>query len=280
MSYIGWLIEPDPIEPIATRSYISIAVAWRQPLFCSPSNQSAGMRTSVKKTSLKWRPPSIWWIGRISTPGALQVDDEHRDAGVLRLLGVGAGDEHAVLGFVRERGPHLLAVEDPLVSVALGAGLQAGDVGAGAGLGEHLAPHRLGRDVVGHEPPLLLLGAELVEDRQAHAVADHEAAGHRREVLGDGAVDALVLEREAGAAVLRGVREAGEAGRGELGLELARGLAMLPVARAGGVLGQERRGIASAKASASSAVRVVLGIVVGSPRLVLYVAGLYAAIQS
>ena len=41
------------VEPIATRSYISIAVACRHPLFCSPSNQSTGMRTSVKNTSLK-----------------------------------------------------------------------------------------------------------------------------------------------------------------------------------------------------------------------------------
>ncbi len=55
---------------MATRSYMSIAVAMFQPLLSSPSRLSAGMGTSVKKTSLKWRPPSIWWIGRISTPGA------------------------------------------------------------------------------------------------------------------------------------------------------------------------------------------------------------------
>ncbi len=52
-SYRGWLIAPAPIEPMATRSYISIAVAWRHPLLISPINQSAGIRTSVKNTSLK-----------------------------------------------------------------------------------------------------------------------------------------------------------------------------------------------------------------------------------
>ena len=67
---MGWLILPLPAVPIATRSYINIAVAIRQPLLYSPSRWSFGMRTSVKNTSLKWLPPSIWLIGRISTPGA------------------------------------------------------------------------------------------------------------------------------------------------------------------------------------------------------------------
>ena len=67
---VGWLILPAPAVPMATRSYMSIAVAWFQPLFSSPSRWSAGTRTSVKNTSLKCEPPSIWWIGRTSTPGA------------------------------------------------------------------------------------------------------------------------------------------------------------------------------------------------------------------
>ena len=40
-------------------------------------------------------------------------------------------------------GPHLLAVDDPLVAVADGPGAEAGDVAAGARLAEHLAPHLL-----------------------------------------------------------------------------------------------------------------------------------------
>ena len=61
-------IPPVVPEPMATRSYISMAVAMRQPLFRSPRRLSALMRTSVKNTSLKWVPPSIWWMGRTSTP--------------------------------------------------------------------------------------------------------------------------------------------------------------------------------------------------------------------
>ena len=64
------VIPPVVPDPMATRSYISMAVAMRQPLFRSPSRLSEPMRTSVKNTSLKWVPPSIWWMGRTSTPEA------------------------------------------------------------------------------------------------------------------------------------------------------------------------------------------------------------------
>src|ERR1035441_7381410 len=44
---------------------------------------------------------------------ALDVDVEHRQTLVLGHIGVGAGDEQAVIGIVRARGPDLLAVDDP-----------------------------------------------------------------------------------------------------------------------------------------------------------------------
>jgi hypothetical protein len=47
----------------------------------------------------------------------VHVDGEPGDALVLGHLGVGAGDEHAQIGHVAERRPHLLAVDDPLVAV-------------------------------------------------------------------------------------------------------------------------------------------------------------------
>ena len=144
--------------------------------------------------------------------GRLHVHDEHRQAGVLHLVGVGAGDDDAVVGDVGEGGPHLLTVEHPLVTVELGLGLQAGDVGAGARLGEHLTPHRAAGDVVGEELALLLRRAVLVEHRQAHAVADDELAVHHRVVALDLAPDLLVGERQAATAVFGGERNAGETG--------------------------------------------------------------------
>ena len=61
---------PAGPAPMATRSYMSMAVAMAQPLLASPSRLAAGMRTPVKKIWLKAVPPSIWWMGRISIPGA------------------------------------------------------------------------------------------------------------------------------------------------------------------------------------------------------------------
>ena len=56
---------------------------------------------------------------------------------------VGAGQQHPEVGVVGAGVPHLLAVDDPLVAVELGAGGQPGEVGAGARLAEQLAPRVL-----------------------------------------------------------------------------------------------------------------------------------------
>ena len=71
--------------------------------------------------------------------GRVHVDDEAGEALVLGQVGVGAADDLADVGVLGARGPHLLAGDDPLVAVALGLGLQAGEVGAGARLAEQLA---------------------------------------------------------------------------------------------------------------------------------------------
>ena len=130
---------PPPPAPIAARSFISVVRATVQPLLTSPRRWASGTRTSVKNTSLKLAPPVIWRSGRISTPGRLHVDDEAGEALVLGQVGVGAGDDLADVAVVGARGPHLLAGDDPLVAVALGLGLQAGEVAAGARLAEELA---------------------------------------------------------------------------------------------------------------------------------------------
>ena len=62
---------------------------------------------------------------------------------VLGGVGIGAGHEHAPVGDVGQRVPHLLAGDDPLVAVADGPAGQAGQVRAGARLAEELAPRLL-----------------------------------------------------------------------------------------------------------------------------------------
>ena len=64
-------------------------------------------------------------------------------ASMLGHVRIGAGDEDGEVGVLRARRPHLLAVHDPLVAVALRPGSQRRQVGAGAGLAEQLAPDLL-----------------------------------------------------------------------------------------------------------------------------------------
>ena len=60
-------------------------------------------------------------------------------------VGVGAGEQHAEVGDLAAGRPDLLAVDDPLVAVLDRLGREAGEVGAGAGLAEQLAPGLLRR---------------------------------------------------------------------------------------------------------------------------------------
>ena len=78
---------------------------------------------------------------------------------MLGHLGVGAGQEHAEVGVLAARGPHLLAVDDPLVAVLDRPRLQAGQVRARLGLAEELAPGLLAGHDVAHVEVDLLLGA-------------------------------------------------------------------------------------------------------------------------
>ena len=74
-------------------------------------------------------------------------------------VGVGAREQHAEVGEVRPRGPHLLAGDDPLVAVALGPRRERREVGARARLAEQLAPHLLVAHDRRQEAQPLLLGA-------------------------------------------------------------------------------------------------------------------------
>ena len=78
---------------------------------------------------------------------------------MLGHVGVGAGQQHPEVGVLATRGPHLLAVDDPLVAVLDGAGLQAGQVRTGLGLAEELTPGLLAGHDVAHVEVDLLLGA-------------------------------------------------------------------------------------------------------------------------
>ena len=144
-----------------------------QPSFTAPTTWSAGVRASVKKTSLNSWPPAMFTIGRISMPGWSIGHEQEGDPPVLRRLGVGAGEHEAPVGGVGFAGPDLLAVDDPLVAVEGGPGGQRGEVGAGVGLGVALAPAVLPREDAGQVVALLLLGARDDQGRSDHVDRHH-----------------------------------------------------------------------------------------------------------
>src|SRR5690349_1047710 len=76
------------------------------------------------------------------------------------------GQREHVVGELGLRRPDLLAVDDPLVAVAHGRGLERRQVRAGVRLAEALAPLHLAPQDLGQELLLLLLGPPL-QDRRA-----------------------------------------------------------------------------------------------------------------
>ena len=70
----------------------------------------------------------------------VHVEHEVGQAMVLRHVPVRACEQEAVVGVVGAGGPHLLAVDEKVVAVAIGTGCGAGEVGAAARFAEELAP--------------------------------------------------------------------------------------------------------------------------------------------
>ena len=128
------------------RSCPSVYIAIFQPSPRSPSRFSFGHHDVVEEQ-----------LAELGVAGDLRhrphldarrahVDDQHRDAAVLRA-GVVRAREHAAPARVLAPGdPRLLAAEDEVVVVLDRARAQRGEVGAGLGLGEALAPDLLGRE--------------------------------------------------------------------------------------------------------------------------------------
>ena len=144
-------------------------------------------------------------------PGRLHVDQQERDA-LLPLpgRGIGAHQAEAPIGMVRGRGPDLLAVDDVMVAVASGRGLQRGEVRPGARLGEALAPPIVDIGGARQEAALLLVGAELDQHRADHRDVERRHFRRRRQLVfleKDHALD----RRPAGAAIFLGPVEGGPA---------------------------------------------------------------------
>ena len=91
---------------------------------------------------------------------------------MLGRVGVGAGQQEDVVGVARLGGPHLLAVDDPLVAVELGPRREAGQIRTRVGLAEALAPGDRPVEDARDELLLLLLGPPLQEGGADQRVAE------------------------------------------------------------------------------------------------------------
>ncbi len=108
--------------------------------------------------------------------GCLHVAEEVRHAAVLGHVRVGPGHQDRPGRLVGQRGPHLLAVDDPGVTVADRTGAHVGEVGSRAGFGEELAPDLLASPQWTKETPLLLVGTVPQDGRCGHTQPDADQA--------------------------------------------------------------------------------------------------------
>ena len=156
----------------------------------------------------------------------------------LAAVGIGAGEQDAEVGAMGERGPDLLAVDEPAAGHRNGAGLHAGDVGSGAGFGEQLAPDLASGEDARHVAASLRIGAELQQRRQAVPERDGQLLGHQREAAGLLPPRRLVGGGQAVAAEGRRHAQPGQTGGVERALEGER-----PIQReiAAGVVGRRGR---------------------------------------
>src|SRR5206468_7579140 len=171
--------------------------------------------------------------------GALHVDEQAGDALGAPGLGVGAAEEHAPVGVVPERRPHLLAGHLEPVALEQRLRAQRGQVRAGAGLGEAEAPEVAGGEDARGEAPLLRLAAVGEDGRARDAdaeVADDLGRPGAHHLLD---VDDLLGDAGVAPAVRLGPRDADPARLGQLPLPGAQAPDALVRGEPGGVLGAQ-----------------------------------------
>ena len=107
----------------------------------------------------------------------VHAQEEHGQALVLGHVRVGAGDQDAPLRIVRAAGPDLLAIDHPVVAIALSLGAQTCQIGTTSRFGEQLAPDVFACSQSGQQFALGLFWTPIHHGWAAHAVTDDERAG-------------------------------------------------------------------------------------------------------
>src|SRR5208282_3898430 len=108
----------------------------------------------------------------------LHIDQQNRQSFVLRYVRVRANNKLAPISHPAVAGPHLLTVDDVVVSVQAGFGLQTRKIGAGVRFGETLTPDLFSAENLGDEAFLLRFRAIRNDGRADQSQA--QGVGHRR----------------------------------------------------------------------------------------------------
>ena len=198
------------------RSFMRVVSATVQPWFTSPSRWSS-RHAHVGEEHLVERRAAGHLAQRTHLDTRrVHVDDEAGEALVLRHVGVGAADDLADVAVLRAGRPDLLAVDDPLVAVALGPRLQTREVAARARLAEQLAGHDVAPPQRLQVSVLRVVGAVGQDRRRHHAEPDAEEALVRDVVLAFQRLPRAFIGLGELAAAVRG----GPADPAEAGVEL------------------------------------------------------------
>jgi hypothetical protein len=136
--------------------------------------------------------------------GCLHVDQQEADALLFaRYIGRGADQTENPVRELRQRSPEFRAVDDEVVTIPVGAGLERRQIGSASGFRVSLAPPHIAFEDIGQKSLLLLLSAEGVNNRANHAQAEwndirHVGIGHL------GIENVFLYEAPASAAVFDG----------------------------------------------------------------------------
>src|SRR4029450_1704956 len=135
--------------------------------------------------------------------GQAHRTDYPGDPLVLRRIRIGAHQQLLVVGDLREAGPDLRPGDDQIVAVDHRARRQAGEVGAGTGLGKALTPDDLAAQNFRQVKRLLLLAAAGYQRRAAVVETDEQRRRVVRARAGEVLVPGALLHQRRAAAAVR-----------------------------------------------------------------------------
>ena len=169
-----------PTRAMPVRSLPSRNLAQSQPLFSCPT-RILRRHFHVVEEDLVDLVAAVDGLDRAHGDARrLHVDEQEGNALLFLRRRIGAHQAEDPVGILRQRGPGLLAVDHVVAVGALRRSLQRREIGAGAGLGEALAPPIV---EIGDARQIFLLLrfiAEGDDDRAHHAHPERQWLGRRR----------------------------------------------------------------------------------------------------